>query len=172
MHPILFEFGPLKLFTYGFFLALAFLSAIFIGSREAGRLGLPVAKFYDICFYAVVGALVGSRLLYVLLDSRPFLDHPLKIFAIWEGGLVFHGRRDSWPWRLAFYYMRRNHLPWRPTLDALALGLPVGQFFGRIGCFMAGCCYGTPSRPALGGNLYQSADPVPGQGTAASGPAL
>jgi phosphatidylglycerol:prolipoprotein diacylglycerol transferase len=42
----------------------------------------------------------------------------------------------------AIYYIRRHHLPWRTTLDALALGIPVGQFFGRIGCFMAGCCYG------------------------------
>jgi len=144
MHPILFEYGALKLFTYGFFLALAFLSAIFISSREAGRLDLPVAKFYDLCFYAVLGALVGSRLLYILLDLRPFLANPLKIFAIWEGGLVFHGGVIL-ALAVAFYYMRRNNLPWRPTLDALALGLPVGQFFGRIGCFMAGCCYGSPA---------------------------
>ena len=144
MHPILLEFGPIRLFTYGFFLALAFLSAIFIGSREAKRLGLPVEKFYDLCFYAVVGALVGSRLLYVILDPRPFLEHPLKIFALWEGGLDFQGGLFL-ALAVAFYYIRRHKLPWRTTLDALALGLPVGQFFGRIGCFMAGCCYGSPS---------------------------
>lgn len=144
MYPILFELGPIRLFTYGFFLALAFLSAIYIGSREAGRLGLPVAKFFDMCFYAVLGALIGSRLLYILLDIRPFLEHPLKIFALWEGGLVFHGGVIL-ALAAAFYYIRRHHLPWRTTLDALALGLPVGQFFGRVGCFMAGCCYGTPS---------------------------
>ncbi len=144
MHPILFKYGFLTLYTYGFFLALAFLSAIYIGSREAGRLGLPVAKFYDLCFWAVVGALVGSRVLYILLEPRPFLEHPLKIFAIWEGGLVFHGGVIL-ALAAAFYYMRLHHLPWRPTLDALALGMPVGQFFGRIGCFMAGCCYGSPA---------------------------
>jgi phosphatidylglycerol:prolipoprotein diacylglycerol transferase len=144
MYPILFEIGPIKIFTYGFFLALAFLSAIYISSREAGRLGLPVAKFYDLCFYAVVGALVGSRLLYILLDIKPFLANPLKIFALWEGGLVFYGGVIL-ALAVAFYYMRRQQLPWRTTLDALALGLPVGQFFGRIGCFMAGCCYGSPA---------------------------
>lgn len=144
MHPILLEYGHLKLFTYGFFLALAFLSAIFISSREAGRLGLPVGKFYDLCFYAVLAALVGSRLLYIILDPRPFLDHPLKIFALWEGGLDFQGGLFL-ALVVAFYYMRRQQLPWRTTLDALALGVPVGQFFGRIGCFMAGCCYGSPA---------------------------
>ncbi len=144
MHPILLEFGPIKLFTYGFCLALAFLSAIFIGSREAKRLGLPVDKFYDLCFYAVVAALVGSRLLYVILDLRPFLEHPLKIFALWEGGLDFQGGLFL-ALAVAIYYIRRYQLPWRTTLDAIGLGMPVGQFFGRIGCFMAGCCYGAPS---------------------------
>ena len=144
MHPILLEFGPIKIFTYGLILALAFLSAIFIGSREAKRLGLPVEKFYDLCFYAVVGALVGSRLLYVILDPRPFLEHPLKIFAMWEGGLDFQGGLFL-ALAVAIYYIRRHKLPWRPTLDALGLAMPVGQFFGRIGCFMAGCCYGSPS---------------------------
>lgn len=144
MHPILFELGPIKIYTYGFFLALGFLSAIFIASREAGRLGLPVAKIYDLCFYMVVSALVGSRLLYVILDLRPFLANPLKLFALWEGGLDFQGGMFLCL-VVAVYYIRRHQLAWRPTLDALALGTPVGQFFGRLGCFMAGCCYGSPS---------------------------
>jgi phosphatidylglycerol:prolipoprotein diacylglycerol transferase len=144
MYPVLFEYGPLRIFTYGFFLALAFLGAIYVAAREARRLGLPVGRFYDLCFYAVVGALVGSRLLYVLLDLPQFLAHPLKIFALWEGGLVFHGGVIL-AFLTAFFFIRRYHLPWRLTLDSLALGMPVGQFFGRIGCFMAGCCYGAPS---------------------------
>jgi phosphatidylglycerol:prolipoprotein diacylglycerol transferase len=144
MYPVLFEFGRLRIFTYGFFLAVAFLCAIYVAAREARRLGLPVGKFYDLCFYAVLAALVGSRLLYVLLDLRHFLANPLKIFALWEGGLVFHGGVVL-ALAVVFYYLRRHNLPWRPTLDALALGMPVGQFFGRIGCFMAGCCYGSSS---------------------------
>jgi phosphatidylglycerol:prolipoprotein diacylglycerol transferase len=144
MHPILFEFGPIRLYTYGLFLALAFLCAIFIASREAKRLGLPVAKFYDLCFYVIVAALVGSRLLYVILDPRPFLSRPFKFFALWEGGLDFQGGVFL-ALVVAIYYIRRHKLPWRPCLDSLGLGLPVGQFFGRIGCFMAGCCYGSPS---------------------------
>src|SRR5271157_3218303 len=107
MHPSLLEFGPIRLFTYGFFVALAFLSAIFIGSREAKRLGLAVEKFYDLCFYAVVGALVGSRLLYVILDPRPFLEHPLKIFAMWEGGLDFQGGLFL-ALAVAIYFIRRH----------------------------------------------------------------
>ena len=43
---------------------------------------------------------------------------------------------------VGFYYMRRYDLPWRAAFDSLGVGMPVGQFFGRLGCFMAGCCYG------------------------------
>jgi phosphatidylglycerol:prolipoprotein diacylglycerol transferase len=144
MYPILFDLGPIKIFTYGFFLAIAFLSAIYVAGREARRLGLPVGQFYDLCFYVVLAALIGSRLLYVLLDLKPFLANPLKIFALWEGGLVFHGGVIL-ALIVAFYYMRRHHMPWRQALDSLGLGLPVGQMFGRLGCFLAGCCYGRPS---------------------------
>jgi phosphatidylglycerol:prolipoprotein diacylglycerol transferase len=144
MFPTLLKFGPIHIYTYGFFLALAFLSAIYLSAQEAGRQGLSQARFYDLCFYAVLGALVGSRLLYVLTELPTFLAHPLKIFALWEGGLIFHGGLVG-AVAVAVYYMRRHAIPWRPAFDALAIGMPVGQALGRVGCFMAGCCYGAPS---------------------------
>lgn len=143
MYPVLLKYGPIQIFTYGFFLALAFLSAIYLSAQEAKRQGLNQARFYDLCFYIVLGAIVGSRLLYVLLELPTFIAHPLKIFALWEGGLVFHGGMIM-AFLVAFYYMRRHALPWRQCLDSLAVGMPVGQILGRIGCFMAGCCYGAP----------------------------
>ncbi len=92
----------------------------------------------------LIAAIVGSRLLFVLVDPGFFLRNPLKIFAIWEGGLVFHGGLIA-ALATAFFLMRRYKMPWRPTLDALAVGTPLGVTFGRIGCFMAGCCFGRPS---------------------------
>jgi phosphatidylglycerol:prolipoprotein diacylglycerol transferase len=144
MFPVLLRLGPLTIYTYGFFLALAFLTAIYLSGREAQRQGLPVGRFYDLCFYSVLGALVGSRLLYILLELPQFIAHPLKIFALWEGGLIFHGGLIA-AVGVAFYYMARHAIPWRQAFDALAVGMPVGQALGRVGCFMAGCCYGAPS---------------------------
>jgi phosphatidylglycerol:prolipoprotein diacylglycerol transferase len=144
MHPILFKFGPINIFTYGFFLALGFVSAILLAGREAKRLGLPVGRFYDLCFYIIVASLVGSRLLYVLTELPHFLANPLQIFVLWKGGLIFHGGLVL-AVAVAVFYMRRHQMPWRTTFDAMAVGMPVGQIFGRIGCFMAGCCYGKPS---------------------------
>ncbi|MGB8991829.1 MAG: prolipoprotein diacylglyceryl transferase [Desulfobaccales bacterium] len=144
MHPILFKIGLVTIYTYGFFLAVAFLCAIVVAGREAKRLGLPEGQFYDLCFYLVLAALVGSRILFILLEPGRFLSHPFKILALWEGGLDFQGGLFL-ALMVAVYYIYRHGWPWRPTLDALALGAPLGQFFGRIGCFMAGCCYGKPS---------------------------
>ncbi|MBM4283968.1 MAG: prolipoprotein diacylglyceryl transferase [Deltaproteobacteria bacterium] len=144
MYPILYDLGPIRIFTYGFFLALAFMTAIFIAGREARRQGIHPGRFYDMCFLIIVSALAGSRLLFVILEYDRFIANPLKIFAMWEGGLVFHGGLIA-AVVMAFWYMRRHGLPWRATFDALAVGMPFGQALGRIGCFMAGCCYGTPS---------------------------
>ncbi len=144
MYPTLYRFGPISIYTYGFFLALGFLAAVLVAGREARRLGLPVGRFYDLCFYIILAAIIGSRLLYVVVEYRHFLANPLKIFALWEGGLVFHGGLIA-SVLTAFFYMRRHGLPYLPTFDALAVGMPFGQFFGRIGCFMAGCCFGRPT---------------------------
>jgi len=144
MHPILYKIGPLHIYTYGFFLALAFMSAILVAGHEARRLGLPVGRFYDLCFFSIMASLIGSRLLFIILEPDKFLQNPLKVFALWEGGLVFHGGLIA-ALATAFYYMRRHGLPWRATFDALAVGMPLGQALGRVGCFMAGCCYGSPT---------------------------
>jgi phosphatidylglycerol:prolipoprotein diacylglycerol transferase len=139
MHPILFKLGPITIYTYGVLLALAFLAAIYVAAQEAERLGLPKSKFYDLCFYIVVAALVGSRLLFVVLEPRAFFSHPLDTLALWKGGLDFQGGLIL-VLIVAFIFVRRQRWSWRTTLDALALGAPLGQGIGRIGCFMAGCC--------------------------------
>ncbi len=144
MYPILYKLGPINIYTYGFMLAVAFLAAILVGGREAQRLGLPKGRFYDLCFYIILAALIGSRLLYLIVNLGFFIKNPLKIFAMWEGGLVFHGGLIA-AVLTAFFFMRRHALPYGATFDALALGMPLGQFFGRLGCFMAGCCFGSPT---------------------------
>jgi phosphatidylglycerol:prolipoprotein diacylglycerol transferase len=144
MYPILYKFGPVHLYTYGFFLALAFLAAILVSGKEARRLGLPVGRFYDLCFYIILAAIIGSRLFYVIVNFGFFLQHPLKIFSLWEGGLVFHGGLIV-AVAAAFFFIRRYSLPWRTTFDALAVGMPLGVALGRVGCFMAGCCFGKPT---------------------------
>lgn len=151
MHPILFkigpfyiytfEIGPFSIYTYGFFIALAFLSGIFWASKEAARVGEEPEVIIDLSFWIIVAAIIGSRLLFVLLNLKDYLQAPVNILKIWEGGLVFHGGLIA-SILVGLYYLKRHHLSVGKYIDILAPALALGQGIGRIGCFMAGCCYG------------------------------
>ena len=142
MHPVLFKIGDLiTIHTYGFFIAMAVLAAMFIAKYEAKRLGIDPDKVVDACFYVVIAAIVGSRLFYVLTNIETFMSAPLEVFKIWNGGLVFYGGFIGSAITL-IVYLKIYHLPLGKMADIAALALPLGHAVGRIGCFFAGCCYG------------------------------
>ena len=141
MYPVLFRIGPFTLHTYGVFVAMAFLSAIALALREARRVGEDADKILDLCFYMLVAAIVGSRILYVLVNWSAFSQNPFDIVRIWQGGLVFYGGFIG-ALITALWFMRRKGLSVLKTADIMAPSIAFGQFVGRIGCFFAGCCYG------------------------------
>jgi phosphatidylglycerol---prolipoprotein diacylglyceryl transferase len=143
MHPVLFHIGPVTVYTYGFFVALGFFVGIEVARREAHRLGQSPAVVGDLCFFILIGAIVGARLFYVAVEWPVFLRHPLDIFKIWEGGLVFYGGFMGAA-LIGLWYIKNRQLPLWKTMDILALGVPAGHVLGRFGCFFAGCCYGKP----------------------------
>lgn len=148
MHPELIRLGPLTLHWYGVLVASAFLAAIWWSMREADRRGLDRNVVPDLAFWVVIGAIVGARLLYILIDLPYFLDNPLQMVAFWEGGLVFSGGLAVAS-VLGYWKMRRQprKLEW---CDSIAPGIALGQGIGRLGCFMAGCCYGAKTHMPWG----------------------
>ncbi len=141
MFPVIFEYGKFALYTYGFFIAIGVLAAVLFSRREARMLGVDPNRITDLCFFLVIAAILGSRLFYVLLNYRYFMDAPLDVFKIWSGGLVFYGGFIA-AFAVALALIRVYRLPLGKTADIAALALPLGHFFGRLGCFSAGCCYG------------------------------
>jgi phosphatidylglycerol:prolipoprotein diacylglycerol transferase len=145
MHPILFRIGNFPINTYGLFLAVAFLAAIFITVRLAARDGLPKEKIYDLCLWLLLSSLIGSKLL-MLLTEPEYRQHPLLLFSLdflRSGGVFYGGLLGA---IIAGYVMmRRWKLPWWKTADACAPGIALGNVFGRLGCFFAGCCWGKPT---------------------------
>lgn len=164
MRPVLFSvhlFGTeLALHSYGLAIAAAFIIAILVGSREARRLGEDPDQVQDLCFWLLVTSVAGARLLYVLTNLPTFarscsdgiathspslaLWGCTRALHLWEGGLVFYGGLVA-AVAFAWWYTREKRMSFRRTADVLAPSIALGHFFGRLGCYSAGCCWGRAS---------------------------
>ncbi len=142
MYPILLDIKHFVIHTYGFFIALGFLFAIFISKREARLAGEDPEKVADLIFWILVAAILGSRLFYVIVYWGDFYPNRLMdVFKLWEGGLVFYGGFIG-AVIAAYVFVRKYGLDFWKTADILAPAIPFGHFLGRLGCFSAGCCHG------------------------------
>src|SRR6185436_11577929 len=145
MYPELFRIGSFPINTYGVFLALAFLCAILITVRLAARDGLPRERVYDLSLWMLLAGLIGSKIL-MLFTEPEYRDHPLQFLSLdflRSGGVFYGGLLGAIV--TGYFLMKRYKLPWWKTADACAPGIAVGNFFGRLGCFSAGCCWGKPT---------------------------
>src|SRR6266511_2933576 len=132
----------LPLHTYGLLIASAFLDGIWLAQREAHRRGQDAEPIAD---------LAGSRVYFILVNWDDYFGaHALattafgripRIFAFWEGGLVFYGGFIGAA-LTAWWYMRRAGMPFLAHAAALIPSVAFGHFLGRLGCFSAGCCWG------------------------------
>ena len=145
MYPELFHIGSFPINTYGVFLALAFLFAILITVRLAVRDGLPREKIYDLSLWMLLASLIGSKVLMFWTEPE-YREHPLQLFSLdfLRSGGVFYGGLIG-AVLTGYFLMKRYKLPWWKTADACAPGIAIGNFFGRQGCFSAGCCWGKPT---------------------------
>ena len=141
MYPTLFEFGPINIYTYGALLAAAYLIGLQVAVVRAGRRELNSNRVMDLGIFIIISALIGAKLLLVVVEFDHFRQDPSDIWTIVRSGGVFYGGLLL-AVCVAFWYMRRHGLPVWITCDAFAPGIALGQAVGRIGCLMAGCCYG------------------------------
>jgi len=145
MYPILFRIWGFPINTYGVFLALAFLGAIFVTVRLAQRDGLPKERIYDLCLWLLLSSLVGSKLLMFFTEPE-YREHPMQLVSLdflRSGGVFYGGLLGALI--TGYILMRRWKLPWWKTADACAPGIALGNVLGRQGCFSAGCCWGKPT---------------------------
>ena len=145
MYPEIFHIGSFPVNTYGVFLAIAFLCAILISVKLAARDGLPREKIYDLSLWMLLASLIGSKVL-MLFTEPEYRDHPAQLLSLdfLRSGGVFYGGLIG-AVLMGYYLIKRYKLPWWKTADACAPGIAIGSFFGRQGCFAAGCCWGKPT---------------------------
>ncbi len=141
MHPVLVHIGFVTIYTYGLFVALGILAALWMGTYEAQKRGITKEQVMDMAFYAILCGFAGARGLFVAINPSLFYGRWLDVFKIWEGGLVFYGGLIGALLAVAFYVYRHNLKP-GAVLDVIAVCAPLGHAIGRMGCFFAGCCYG------------------------------
>ena len=144
MHPRLLELGPVSIHTYGVLLAAAYLTGLWFAARRARARGLDGDRVTDLGIYVIVSALVGAKLLLIVVEFDHFRRDPSEIWTVLRSGGVFYGGLLL-AVGVAFWQIRRHRLPVWTTCDAFAPGIALGQAVGRIGCLMAGCCYGAPT---------------------------
>jgi len=162
MYPILFRIGSFPVNTYGVFLAIAFLCAIFVTVRLAARDGLPKEKIYDLCLWLLLSSLIGSKLLMFFTEPE-YRQNPKLLFSLdflRSGGVFYGGLLGAV--LAGFFLMRRWKLPWWKTADACAPGIALGNFFGRQGCFSAGCCWGKPTTLPWGVQFTEAGHEITG----------
>ena len=155
MRPILFDLGFIPLRSYGLATAIGFLLIMLVSRNLAPKKSVDKNKMVDILFILVLSALIGARLLYVIINYQNFISDPLAIFKIWNGGIVFYGGLIAVIVTLTIYFKKTN-LPMLRTFDILATALPLGHAAGRIGCFMAGCCYGKPAIDSASNIIHEA----------------
>lgn len=144
MHPILFEVGGWPVYSYGVLLALAYLAGLQLAVVRARRAGMDGTKVMDFGIYLIIAALVGAKLMLVLIDFDYFRGNPRELFSLVRAGGVFYGGLIG-ALVVAILLVRRYQLPLWTTADLFAPGIALGHVIGRFGCLLAGCCYGRPT---------------------------
>lgn len=129
------------LHTYGLLIATAFLVAMSLAGRAARRAGLSEDRVLDLSFWILLAAMVGSRVLFIIVNWDDYARDPLSVFAFWKGGLVFYGGFIG-AVIVSVWYMRKHQMSFFAYADALIPSVAIGHAIGRLGCFAAGCCWG------------------------------
>jgi phosphatidylglycerol---prolipoprotein diacylglyceryl transferase len=146
MHPILFKIGGIPVFSYGVLVATGVLLSLWYGRRRAARVGIDPDKLWSMAIYGVLAALVVAKIWLIFTAWDYYSTNPREIFsvAMFQSGGTFYGGVVG-AVLAVILYTHFQKMPLLPTLDVCCAAVPLGHSIGRLGCFMAGCCFGKPT---------------------------
>lgn len=143
MHPTIFHIGPVPIQSYGLMLAIGFYICVELCKRDGRKVGIDPERISELALGCLLVGVAGTRLLHMAMFPAEYSwSDPLGWIAVWRGGLVFQGAP---PAMLAYliWATRRYGISFHQLMDIGVSYLVLAHAFGRIGCFLAGCCYGT-----------------------------
>lgn len=148
MHPDLLSIGPFTIHSYGLMIVLGYFAGLSIIRMRCKRYGVEWPVAMDLSFYLLLFGVLGAKLLYWIIfpsefvsDMQLIVSEPKEFMVRFGGGFVFFGGLFAGAIVL-FYYSRKHALEMMKTIDLITPAVPLAHAFGRIGCFLAGCCYG------------------------------
>ena len=143
MYPILFEVGGITVYSYGFFIALGTIAGVaYMAKQGKKEVGLTFDQANNLFLVIFIAALVGGKVFLFFEDPGRYVNEPGKLIA--GRGFVFYGS-FLFAVPAMLIYFRRHKLPALAMLDVMAITTCLVHGFGRIGCFLAGCCHGKPT---------------------------
>lgn len=125
-------------------MVVGFLAAFSLILFLSRKIGLSIPMLINVSAVSLISGVVGTRLFFVIRNMDQFRGNLLKVFALWEGGFDLLGGTIL-TISVVFVYMIYHRLPVRHYLDILAIGFMLFLVFGRMGCFLNGCCFGRPT---------------------------
>ena len=134
MNPILLEIGNIKIYWYSIMILLGVLIGSYIVLKESKRFNISKTKISDMLFYTIIFGIIGARLYYVIFNSDYYINNPIDIIKVWEGGLAIHGGIIAGILYL-IHYTKKNNLNTLLITDICVPGLLIGQAIGRWGNF-------------------------------------
>ena len=143
MHPILFEFGPIKFYSYGLMIAIGILVAYSITDKKVQALGYSHQRLEWLCLSFLAGGFLGAKVLYWLTRLPDIPSDPTILTNLGDGWVVYGGIIGGMV--AGWLYCKNHAMNFLEWLDLIVPQLALAQGFGRIGCFLAGCCYGVES---------------------------
>lgn len=142
--PLVFQLGPLSVRWYGLLIAVAVLAGLTLATRLGRQRGIEPVLIADLLPLLVLGAVIGARIYYVLLEWRQYEDNWLEALAIWRGGIAIHGALIGGSLTTVLYCRWRRQ-PFWPLLDVLMPAVALGQAIGRWGNFFNSEAFGVPT---------------------------
>ena len=144
MHPLLLSIGPINIYSYGFMIFIAFITCLHIAKKLASTKNIPPKQYEDVAIWGLLIGLLGAKFLYILTRFDDVVKEPKVLLDYITSGFVFYGAPLA-VIPFLFFIRKKYKISVLKYLDIFMVVLPLGHAIGRIGCFLAGCCYGKPT---------------------------
>lgn len=151
----LLKIGPVTIYGYGLMVGLGIIAAFLVGNSRARKKNLDEDRLFNLAIWAVIGGILGAKLLYILTQLKEAMENPKILLDVTSGFVVYGGIIGGVI--AGFLYCKKAKINFLEYFDLVMPSVALAQGFGRIGCFLAGCCYGMETTSKFGIVFHESA---------------